>query len=43
MNKINILENKILTVLNNKLEVNLTIKEIKITLNGKNVGNLDSD
>ena len=41
MNKINILENKILTVLNNNLEVNTTSKEIKINLNGKIVGNLD--
>ena len=41
LNKIKQLEKKILNVINTKLEVNLTGNEIRINLNGKNVGNLD--
>ena len=39
--KIKLLENKILAVLNSKLKVNLNSNELKINLNGKNVGDFD--
>ena len=39
--KIKLLENKILAVLNSKLKVNLNGNELKINLNGKNVGDFD--
>ena len=40
-NKIKNLEQKVLNVVNQKLEVNLTGNEIKINLKGKNVGNFE--
>ena len=41
LNKISALEKKALSIINCKFEINLTGKELKINLNGKNVTNLD--
>ena len=41
INKLNKLEQKILSYFNNKFNIELTGKEIKLDLNNKNIGNID--
>jgi len=41
ISKINMLEQKILNILNLKLEMNITKKQIKLKLNGKKLQNID--
>ena len=43
MNKIELIEKKILNYFNSKLNVNITGKEIKLNLNNKNIGNIELD